>query len=81
MLLYQKPLTEIGVGESFQVTVTEADWKRAINDPDNTIINPTRCVLAVALQAQLPHEFAVSVGPYNANAGPVEYAHDGYRLV
>lgn len=53
MLLYRKPLEEVQVGESFQVTVTAQDWQEAVALRDVVPADardiPERCPVALAL--------------------------------
>lgn len=58
MLLFRpdpKPLTEIQVGESFSVLVTEEDWKRGVRNQGD------RCAVAHALKRA--HSVNALVGP------------------
>ena len=78
MLLYVKPLSEVEIGESFQVTVTREDWERGGGACEGTV-----CALAQAVRRD--HGCFVAVGPTYAYIGSGgsghKYGHDGWALV
>lgn len=77
MLLFRKPLADIQIGESFQVTVTREDWARGTHPCDSNA-----CALAQAIVRR--EQAFVAVGTnyaYIGNGGENRFAHDGYQMV
>lgn len=81
MLLYQKPLSDIEIGDTFEVTVTEADWNMA-KLVSCCELRSSSCVLAQALKRHFTGT-RWSVNHLNASADcyGLIFDHDGIDLV
>lgn len=86
MLLFQKPLTDIQIGEKFRVTVTEEDWEKGLaHGLCSSSGAATNCAIAQAIMR--------NGGTFDAHPDPGivgneagfgeghEFTHDGEDLV
>lgn len=84
MLLYTKPLTEIAIGESFQVTVTWEDWEQGIcHDPGKcAVANALTRTLGVRAMVSGRSLFTKAFDPFHQYVeSDSPFSHDGLELV
>lgn len=79
MLFHQKPLADLQVGESFQVTVTEADWNKALAAQTKRFSSADCAVAQSLLRRGVSH--ALAVGPTYMHHHLHHFSHDGWPTV
>ena len=79
MLLYVKPLTELAIGEAFQVTVDEDDWDQGV------VGVPDRCAVALSIKRKHGISLVPIVGSriakFYTGLESLVFEHDASHLV